>query len=418
MNTLILSKTAARRYVLGRQGLWPGRRWQGKAGIAAAITRIEAVQIDPLVAVARNHDIVLWSRVADYSPADLDALLYTDRLFFDYGSILMIYPMAELPYWRAVMRQRAEHSYWANFAATNASVIDSVTALLRERGPLGNRDFEAGERRVGAWRSTKDTGQALNYLWTVGDLMTHSRRKFERLYGFPADIVPSAHAHSVSLDEAEAHFARKALHDIGLGTLRAWANRIRVTLHRTVSPTEAKRVLAGLVEAGVAATATVEGSRETWYFPAHDTDILLALNDGIPPEAWQPIGATTHDEATFLAPLDNVIWDRARTQTIFDFDYIWEVYKPASVRKWGYYTLPVLYGDRFVARFDPKLDRTTGTLHILGYWQDAPELAESSTFAAALARGFGHFARFVGAKQIDLSALPHPLREGVEAHLP
>src|SRR4051812_40473012 len=99
MEKLAISKTTARRYVLGRQGLWPGRRWEGKAGVAQAINQMESVQVDSVTIGARNHDIVLWSRVAGYDPADLDRLLYTDRAFFDYGSILMIYPMRELPYW-------------------------------------------------------------------------------------------------------------------------------------------------------------------------------------------------------------------------------------------------------------------------------------------------------------------------------
>src|SRR5438552_14398183 len=110
METTQISKQTARRYILGRQGLWPGRRWAGKEGTAAAIWQAEAVQIDPVSAVHRNHDLVLWSRVAGYNPSYLDTLLYTDRLFFDYGGILMVYPMRELRYWQTVMLRR--RYYW------------------------------------------------------------------------------------------------------------------------------------------------------------------------------------------------------------------------------------------------------------------------------------------------------------------
>src|SRR5947209_7491860 len=113
MNTIPISKTTARRYILGRQGLWPGRRWSGKAGVAQAINQCEAVQIDSVVVVARNHDLVLWSRVVQYDPADLESLLYTDHAFFDYGSILMIYPIQELPYWRPIMRGQAEKNSYS-----------------------------------------------------------------------------------------------------------------------------------------------------------------------------------------------------------------------------------------------------------------------------------------------------------------
>src|SRR5689334_20766409 len=99
-----ITRQTARRYVLGRQGLWPGRRWRGKPGTDMALRQGEAAQIDTISVVARNHDLALWSRVADYRTEYLDTLLYQERVFFDYGDILMIYPMQELPYWQAIMQ--------------------------------------------------------------------------------------------------------------------------------------------------------------------------------------------------------------------------------------------------------------------------------------------------------------------------
>src|SRR6476661_6378037 len=126
MEPLRLSKTVQRRYALGRQGLWPGRRWRGKAGTAQAIHALGAVQIDPISVVARSHDLVLWSRVQNYQPADLDALLYQDRAFFDYGGAVHIRPMAELPYWRLVMQRKGQEKRWATFAAEHAALLDEV----------------------------------------------------------------------------------------------------------------------------------------------------------------------------------------------------------------------------------------------------------------------------------------------------
>lgn len=408
MKTLSISKTTARRYILGRQGLWPGRRWVGQAGVAQAINQIESVQVDSVTVVARNHEIVLWSRVAEYDPDDLDRLLYTDRAFFDYGSILMLYPMPELPYWQPVMRQQVENNSYADFARRNPALIEAVREDLRQRGPLGNRDF-TGKALTNNGRATKEPGLILNYLWSTGELMTHSRRKFERLYGLTGDIAPAHLQHAVTLAEAEAYFRRKALFDTGLCTGRVWANRLAVTLHRRVGPAEIKQAFENLVGEGIAAPVMVEGNPEKWYFPAQDVDLLAALAAGTIPAEWQPVGPTTQDEVTLLAPLDNVIWDRARIQTIFDFDYVWEVYKPANQRRWGYYTLPILYGDRFVARLDPKLDRPTGKLVIAGFWPDDPALSGDPAFAAALKKGLDHFARFLGATQTDLTALPPDL---------
>jgi uncharacterized protein YcaQ len=122
------------------------------------------------------------------------------------------------------------------------------------------------------------------------------------------------------------------------------------------------------------------------------------------PKAWTPLETTTTDEAVFLAPLDPVS-ARGRAKVLFGFDYVWEVYKPAHQRRWGYYTLPILYGDQLVARFDPKLDRATGTLIINGLWLEDDALAEDTAFINAFARGLDRFRRFLKAERIDISAV-------------
>ena len=107
MNPIVISQQTARRFVLGKQGLWPGRRWKGKNGTAQAIRACEAVQLDPLNIVARSQDIVLHIRVLEYKPEYLYQVMYKDRDFFDYGGWLAVYPMSELPYWRVHMSSRS-----------------------------------------------------------------------------------------------------------------------------------------------------------------------------------------------------------------------------------------------------------------------------------------------------------------------
>ena len=137
---------------------------------------------------------------------------------------------------------------------------------------------------------------------------------------------------------------------------------------------------------------------------APDAPALMTLEAGDVPAEWQPLDTTTEEEAVFLAPLD-IVSARGRARVWFDFDYVWEVYKPAHQRRWGYYTLPILYGDRLVARFDPKLDRTTNTLLINGLWLETAGSAEDPAFVSALARGLQRFRQFLQARQIDLSAI-------------
>jgi uncharacterized protein YcaQ len=136
--------------------------------------------------------------------------------------------------------------------------------------------------------------------------------------------------------------------------------------------------------------------------------VLADLSVGQVPRAWTPLETTTKQEAVFLAPLDHVS-ARGRAKDLFGFDYVWEVYKPEHQRRFGYYTLPVLWGDRPVARFDSKLDRTTSTFDILGLWLEEEALGNDEAFAEALGCGFARFVRFLGASMLDATAIGEPL---------
>lgn len=124
--------------------------------------------------------------------------------------------------------------------------------------------------------------------------------------------------------------------------------------------------------------------------------------------AWAPLETSTTEEVVFLAPLDHVS-ARGRAKVLFGFDYVWEVYKPEHQRKYGYYTLPVLWGDRLVARFDSKLDRAANTFVILGLWLEDEAFGKDEAFANALACGLARFVTFLGANKIDANAIGEPL---------
>jgi len=403
MESTYISKATARRFVLGRQGLWPGRRWSGKEGTAEAMRVAEAVQMDPLTVVARSHDIALWGRVRDYQPSHLDQLLYTDRAFFDYGGGLFIYPMPELPYWRVPMRRRGEWGRWGDFGATNSALLEEVRAELRAHGPLGNRDFN-GRARVNNYRGRKDTALALFYLWLTGELMIHHRENFQRVYGFRDNIAPPHLNEAVTEEEADNFFARKATAFYGLLSEAKWGSAVAGFIERPVSRAEAQQWLKKLTEEGTLTPLKVEGSKERWYVLTGDLLLLEILEAGNIPAAWQPLATTTGEEAVFLAPLD-IVSARGRSSWLFDFEYIWEVYKPAELRRWGYYALPVLYNDLLVARLDPKLDRKTSTLVINGFWLEDQALAHDLAFAAALARALAHFMTFLKARHLDITML-------------
>ena len=372
--------------------------------------------MDPLNVVARSHDLALSARVVGYGPDDLSALLYQDREFFDYGGNLRVYPMSELPFWRVTMRRKAEETRRADYARLNRALLTELRAELRARGPLGNRDF-TGRSRVTSYRGGKDSAVGLYYLWLVGEVMVHHRVGFERVYDLCERIVPASAARTATAQEADEFFARKAAAYLGWSSARSWARALSFFAGRTIDPTEARDRLGRLVESGELVEVAIEGERQPCFLPATDADLLAAVQSGLVPGQWRPLAATTLEEVVFLAPLDTVV-ARGRAQALFDFEYLWEVYKPAAQRRWGYYTLPILYGDRLVARLDPRLERASGTLVVKGFWLDDRGLERDGDFADALARGVGTLAESVKAAQVDAAAVrPARLRRHLEAYL-
>ena len=416
MTPITISQQAARRFILGKQGLWPGRRWKGKKGAAQAIRACEAVQLDPLHVIARSQDIVLHSRVLDYKPVYLSEIAYRDRQFFDYGGWLAMYPMSDLPYFRVHMERRSHEKRLEDFVLANPDLFEQVRAELRSRGPLGNRSLDG--KRVGwNYRGRKDTSLALFDMWLSGELMIHHREGFERVYDFRENIAPKEFDYVASEKDAEAFFARKAVSFHGL--LREAGMRISLDydMYRKYSREEASRLLNGWIESGMLSRVHVEGMRETFLTLGEDVRTLELLEKGRVPRSWTPKEVSTLEEVTFLSPLD-IVSARGRAKKLFDFEYKWEVYTPADKRRWGYYVLPILYGDDLVARLDPRLDRKTGTLEIRGFWHEDGAPVRDLQFACALARGLSRFAKFVEAKRITLDSIhPTGLRKEVQRQL-
>jgi hypothetical protein len=246
--------------------------------------------------------------------------------------------------------------------------------------------------------------------------MITNRKGFDRIYDLTERVAPRKYQHAAPVPEAEDFFARKNIAFLGLMREKRWRTVWGGAIERKVSPDEAERKLAELYEQKIFTCVQIEDSREKWIALAEDLPHLDALESGKFPKAWTPLGPTTDDEVTFLAPLE-IISARGRAKQVFDFEYLWEVYKHVHQRRWGYYTLPILYGDDLVARLDPKLDRKTGTLHILGFWleDDAPK---DEPFARALANGLKRFATLVGARKVDVSAIkPLKLRVYLKANI-
>ncbi|MEQ4203850.1 crosslink repair DNA glycosylase YcaQ family protein [Actinopolymorpha sp. B9G3] len=392
-----MSRRTRRRFVLGCQGLWPGRRATGFAGTRRALRRAEVVQVDPLNVVARSHDLVLHSRVVDYRPEYLDALLYRKREFFDYGGCVYIRPMDELPYVRLAMEQVRLSDRWRSYEDEHADLLSRVRGHLRDDGPLAARDFP-GVGKTGSFRSTKDTSVALYYLWLTGEAMTYGRRSFERLYALRPAVAPPAYDHVATDAEADVFSAHKASRWAGLFDAPTWAARF----HRRIGRQERAKALADLVDSGFLTRVSVEGVREMHYVPTDRLALLEQVEAGGVPRPWRASGPDTTQEAALLSPFDVVL---RGPRGLFDFEAVFEAYKPAAKRRWGYYTMPVLYGDDLVARVDPAFDRAGGTLQIRGLWLETDALAREDHFVDALGAGLLRLARFVGADRVDVDSV-------------
>ncbi len=407
---LTINLDIARRFILGKQGLWPGRRWRGSEGTEQAMRAMEYLQLDPLQIIARSHDIKLHSRVFDYTPSLWEEVAYQQRKFFDWGGWLAVRPMDELPHWRVVMRrERAGNVRMRSIARDHADAIVEMRAILHERGTVSNRDFAMASRtRTESYRGRKDSALALYYLWLTGEVMTHHRERFERVYALTERVAP-AHLMYESDEAATDRFLiKKEVSFSGLSRL----NRVQDSFFRGVPFDKAKQIREGLLADGELIAVQVEGWKALHYALGSDVTLLHELSAGRVPQAWTPLATTTTDEVLFLAPLDHVS-ARGRAKVLFGFDYVWEVYKPAHQRKFGYYTLPILWGDRLVARFDSKLDRAqrapANTFVILGLWLEDQALGKDEAFAAALAGGFARFLTFLGARKLDTTAIREPL---------
>ncbi len=387
-----ISHETRRRFILGKQGLWPGRRWAGKLGAETALQSIEAVQVDPVSVVTQSHDIVLWGRVNDYQPVYLLDLAYKERRFFDYGGGLMIYPMSELPCWRMAMERQRSSDRFVEFDRANPGLLDAVREEVKNRGPVRSRELQG--QRVNAYRSSKDTGVALYNLWLTGELMTHHRHGKERVYDFAENIVPSHYQYNAGIEEAEARFARKSIALPGLTSAKKFRYGWRGFIARPVSVGESTEKLNSMIESGEVMPVRIDGQQEEYYMLAADAPLLETLQNGQIPESWQPIDALTTEEVTFLSPLEYVS-ARRRAGKLFDFDYIWEIYKPVAQRHYGPYTMPVLFGDRLVARMDAKVDRQKQTLQVNGIWLEAWFDVDDS-FRQAFERGLTSFLDFLG----------------------
>lgn len=405
-----VSAEAARRFFVERHLLAPPRSLEaGPDGVLAAFSRLGSVQFDPLGVAGRNHDLVLHARVADYDPAWTDALLYERRELFEaYNKGLSLLPTAELPWYRHTWDRHAQ-IYESGVFVRHAEVVELVTARIRAEGPLSSLDFERRPPVDWAWGPTGEIRAVLEALAEAG-LLGLARRDGNRRYYdlmerlFPAELL----AHRPSVRDQVRHRLLSRYRGHGMlgvgGQAELWMSigPARPDPLQPDRPTR-REIRQVLIEQGAIVPVQIEGVRDVRFVIPEEVPALDAaastLDGGSGTQG--PGGVNLQPHVTFLAPLDPFVWDRAFLRQLFGFDYIWEVYVPEPKRRWGYYVLPLLFGDRLVGRIEPRIDRSARVVRILGaWWEPGFDPRRADGFVDAMRAALAAYLRFGGASRV------------------
>ncbi|TVT82825.1 winged helix-turn-helix domain-containing protein [Pseudomonas sp. H3(2019)] len=386
---LSLSLKQARRLALAAQG-FTGRQPPAAIKPAQLNRLIECVgilQIDSVNALVRSHYLPLFSRLGNYSTDLLDQAAWSQgrrRTLFEYwGHEASLLPLSMYPLMRWRMQRAAQgegiYQQLARFGREQQETIRRVLASVQELGALGAGSLSTRQERAGPWWDWSAEKHALEWLFAAGEVTVAGRRGFERLYDLPERVIPESLLKQPLLGETEAQrglllHAAKAL---GVGTEKDLRDYFRLSL------TECRNGLAELVENGQLLVCGVQG----WKQPAYCL-----------PEPKVPRKV---EASALLSPFDSLIWERSRTERLFDFRYRLEIYTPPDKRVYGYYVLPFLHNERIAARIDLRAERALGRLAVHAVHEEDPGLDEQGM--QALAANLRQMAGWLGLEKIQLN---------------
>ena len=350
--------------------------------------RFGSIQFDPIAVAGRNHDLVLHARVAGYESTWCDVLYERGQIFEATNKALSFVPTGEFPWFRHVMGRKGPRFHRAALAE-NAAVAKRVLERIRAEGSLSSRDFERESGPTKDWFGMPENAvRAVLEAYTVTGEIGLARREgtlryydlLERL--LPADVL----AHDVPEREQLRHkmLSRYRAHGL-LGTGGAGG-----TFDRIAAPTRRNQIRKELIEDGALVPVDVEGVRGKRLVLAEELALLQA-----PPE---PTGSVA-----FIAPFDSLLWDAALLASLFDFEYVWEGFFKPEKRRWGYYVLPIIFGDRFVGRIEPRIDQ--GRVEVLNvWWEDGFAPRRADGFVDAMRNALRAYLRFAEAERLEWAA--------------
>jgi uncharacterized protein YcaQ len=387
---------AARHFLVARHALAPARSLEGGLhAVLEVFRRLGSIQFDPLAVAGRSHDLVLHARVAGYDPAWCDLLYERREIFEAYNKGLSLVPASEFPWFRGILGR-----YAPRILAENPEVAERVLERIRAEGPLSATDFE---REAGA--TTDWFGMPTNAVRTVLEafaatgVLGLARREGNRRYYdllerlLPADLL----AQSIPLKEQLRYklLSRYRAHGLlgigGGGDIFGYIGSAKADPEGRHPGRTALRE--ELLADGDLVPVEVENVKGKRFVLNEEVGLLED-----PPEPPPTVA--------FLPPFDPLVWDRGLLGSLFEFDYVWELFFPPAKRRWGWYVLPLLFGDRFVGRLEPRIDRAGGQVQVLGlWWEDAFAPRRAEGFVDAMRDALRAYLHFAGATRLEWA--PH-----------
>ena len=388
---LTITKQQAAQFILAKQGLIGSYRFTGKSGAYDYVRQAGCIQFDPVDVCGKSAELTLQSRVKGFRKSMLRELLYEDRKLVDYvDKELSIWPVEDWPYFNSYRERSRRQS--DTFEGLQ-ELKEVAAAYIKENGPVcsdtlpidGEIYWHSSMHWSGNWQKKSPAARSvLEQLYTDGELIIHHKNGSRKYYDLAEKYLPATVLQAENPCRSEFDFISwRVLRRIGaVGLL--WDKSSTAFLGIDIKADLRKKVLSNLLENKKISSIMVEGIKIPFYYRIEDETLMQEILDGC---------ADLKPRMSFIAPLDPLLWDKSLILALWDFRYSWEIYTPAAKRKYGYYTLPIIYGDRFIGRIEAVPDRKKDILQVRGLWWE-PGIRQTKALKSAFERTLDRFAKF------------------------
>lgn len=393
-----LTNRQARQFLLMKHGLLGEYQFTGKQGVLDFVRQVGCIQFDPIDVCGKNAELVLQSRIKGFTKNMLDELLYKDRFLIDYpDKNLAIMPVEDWPYFERYRQAARQH---AKRYPEMEALTEQVRVHIQNHGAICSDDLKLDGnfswQSAIHWSGGNNTSRSvLEQMYSTGELIIHHKKGTRKYYDIVGKYIqPDLLNASEPLKDELEHHKWRVLRRIGaVGLLWNRASDAWLSIWG-LKAEQRKEVFRQLLDEARIVAIAVEQLKDTLYCRAEDLPLIEAVLQNPEPRY----------RCELIAPLDNLIWDRRLISELFGFDYTWEIYTPANKRKFGYYVLPLLYGERLIGRAEVIAERKTGTLVVKNIWYENG-IRLTKQLRTALNRCFQRFALFNGCETISAESM-------------